>query len=79
MRAPLVILAGLIAISPATAETPRRAPTEAPAVKTLPLKGAAGANPCAAYGPGFVKIEGTGSCVKIGGALDVGVAASTRR
>ena len=41
--------------------------------KELPVKGATSANSCAAYGPGFVKVEGTNSCMKIGGALSVGV------
>ena len=37
--------------------------------KVLPLKGARSANSCAEYGAGFVKIEGSNSCVKIGGAV----------
>ncbi len=81
MRALLVIATGFLAISPAAAETARlptsdRSPQTS---KVLPLKGATGANACAAYGPGFVKVEGSGSCVKIGGTLDIGVAASSRR
>ena len=40
--------------------------------RLLPLKGAAGNNSCAAYGPGFVKVDGTGTCVKIGGAVGIG-------
>jgi hypothetical protein len=43
------------------------------------MKRTAPVNSCAAYGPGFVKVEGSGSCVKIGGTLDIGVAASSRR
>ena len=44
-----------------------------------PSKSAAG-NPCAAFGPGFVKVEGTDTCVKVGGAfrVDVGGAARSR-
>jgi hypothetical protein len=44
-----------------------------------PLKSAAG-NPCAAFGPGFVKFEGTHTCVKVGGAfrVDVSGAAGSR-
>jgi hypothetical protein len=30
-------------------------------------------NSCAAFGPGFVKVEGTDTCVKVGGAFSVGV------
>jgi hypothetical protein len=42
-----------------------------------PAKGAA-RSPCAAFGPGFVKVEGTDTCVKIGGAFSVGVSGAAR-
>jgi hypothetical protein len=48
----------------------------APSAKVLPLKGAPTANSCAAYGPGFVRVEGSGTCVKVGGAISVGVGTS---
>lgn len=35
-------------------------------------------HPCAAFGAGFVEVEGTGTCVKIGGAFSVGVGGSVR-
>jgi len=38
--------------------------------RLLPLKGAG--NSCAAYGPGFVKLDGTDTCVKIGGVVGIG-------
>jgi hypothetical protein len=44
--------------------------------KLLPLKRATSSNSCAAYGPGFVKIEGTETCVKVGGAVSIGVGGS---
>jgi len=28
-------------------------------------------NPCAAYGAGFVKVEGTSTCIKIGGSVRI--------
>ncbi|MGL5168967.1 MAG: porin [Afipia sp.] len=31
---------------------------------------------CAEYGVGYVRVEGTRSCVRLGGAIDVGVAGS---
>lgn len=37
-----------------------------------PVKAAAG-NPCAAFGPGFVKADGSDACVKTGGAFRVDV------
>jgi hypothetical protein len=44
-----------------------------------PPKSAAG-NRCAAFGPGFVKVEGTDTCVKVGGStmIDLGGAARQR-
>ena len=50
-----------------------------PPYRLPPVKSAAG-NPCAAFGPGFAKVEGTDTCVKIGGAVsvDVGGAAGSR-
>ncbi len=40
--------------------------------KVLPLKGARAGNSCAAYGQGFMKVDGTDTCVKIGGAVSIG-------
>jgi hypothetical protein len=28
--------------------------------------------PCAEYGPGFVRVEGTNTCVKVGGSVEAG-------
>lgn len=28
-------------------------------------------NPCAAFGPGFVPVEGGSTCVKVGGAISI--------
>ena len=42
-----------------------------PPSKLLPVKGAAAVNSCAAYGAGFVKVAGSDTCVKIGGAVSV--------
>ena len=44
--------------------------------KRLPLKGATSGNSCAAFGPGFIKVEGTGTCVKVGGATQIGAGMS---
>jgi len=48
----------------------------APSGKMLPLKGASSGNSCAAYGPGFVKVAGSDTCVKVGGAVSVDVGTS---
>ena len=75
MRSFLVIIAMLCASS-AHAESARPLKLDTPATpdKTLPLKGKS-SNSCAAYGVGFVKLEGTNTCVQIGGStrIDVGV------
>jgi Porin subfamily len=43
--------------------------------KLLPLKGAARSNSCAEYGAGFVKVEGSDTCVKLGGYVSSGASA----
>jgi hypothetical protein len=55
-------------------EKPDKAATSG---KVLPLKHPGSANACAEYGAGFVKIEGTNTCLKIGGAVSVGAGVSS--
>lgn len=45
-------------------------------VRQHPLKGARTDQSCAAYGAGFVRVDGTQTCVKIGGAVSIGVGGS---
>ena len=76
MRAKLLIVIPLLATSAAAAEALRLPPAERPQAGTAsaPLKGAAGkvrAGSCASYGPRFVMVEGTGTCVKIGGSISI--------
>ncbi|MDA9421205.1 MULTISPECIES: hypothetical protein [Bradyrhizobium] len=77
MRGPLLILTliSFPATSVAAAEALRLPPAERPqAGKALPLKsatGKAGAGSCASYGARFVMVEGTGTCVKIGGSISI--------
>jgi hypothetical protein len=47
--------------------------------RLLPVKRSGAANSCAAYGAGFVKLEGTDTCVKIGGAVSIGVGGTSAR
>lgn len=51
--------------------------------KPLPLaktpSRASGANPCAAFGPGFARVDGTDTCVKVGGAASVEAGSNFRR
>jgi hypothetical protein len=78
-----VLLATMILALPASAARAQQVrshkPDQAPpSDKVLPLKGTAGVNSCAVYGPGFVKVEGSGTCVKIGGAIGVEVSGGRR-
>ena len=45
--------------------------------RLLPMKGTSAGNSCAAFGPGFVKLAGSDTCVKIGGAVSIGVGGSS--
>jgi len=49
-------------ISVTAAELPKKATPPPREVKS---------NPCAAYGAGFVRVEGTTTCVKVGGTVRV--------
>ena len=73
MRSFLVI-AGLLCAPPALAESahPLKLPTPASSDESVPLKGKASSNSCAGYGAGFIKLEGTDTCVRIGGSVSVG-------
>ncbi|WP_426433924.1 porin [Bradyrhizobium genosp. P] len=53
--------------------------TPTDAGKALPSKTTARSNPCASLGPGFVKLEGTDTCVKLGGSIRVDGGMSARR
>ncbi|BBO12741.1 MULTISPECIES: hypothetical protein [unclassified Bradyrhizobium] len=75
MRVSLLILIPFFATSAAAAEALRLPPAEQPKAGTaVPLKDAAGkarAGSCATYGPRFVMVESTGTCVKIGGSISI--------
>jgi hypothetical protein len=70
----MLLLALPASAAPAQQSSPHKPDKPAPSDKLLPLKGTASGNSCAAFGPGFVKVEGSGTCIKIGGATSIGVA-----
>jgi hypothetical protein len=71
-----VIVLAVLSVSAASAQQSR----DSKPAKSLPLRPAkAAANPCAEYGPGFVRIEGSSTCMKIGGSLGVGVGVGASR
>jgi hypothetical protein len=71
-----VIVLALLSASAASAQQFREGKPDKPA-KTLPLRPPkAAANPCAEYGAGFARVEGSSTCIKIGGSFGVGVGGS---
>ena len=79
MRKSLLVIAALLLPGfGALAQQPGLQKSEKAAAsgKTLPLKGASSASSCAAYGPGFVKVEGSDTCVQVGGSISIGVGTS---
>lgn len=79
MRSILLAIAvtALWPASSAAAEQPRQQKSDKSiSTRQLPLKGADADRSCAAYGAGFVRVDGTQTCVKIGGAVSIGVGGS---
>jgi hypothetical protein len=67
-----IILAVIVAVSSAwvaVAQQSHQPRKNIPKSKTLHRP--ANANPCAQYGPGFVKVAGSDMCVKIGGGVGI--------
>jgi hypothetical protein len=78
MRKTLILIFALLPAIALAEQPHRKKAGKAPAsAKSLPLKGAARTNACAEYGAGFVKIEGSDTCIKIGGAIGIGGGVST--
>jgi hypothetical protein len=75
----LIMMAVALASAAAAAEQPRprKADRAATSGQLLPMKRSNSANACAEYGAGFVRIEGTNTCIKIGGAVSVGAGVSS--
>lgn len=71
------IIVALLPASMALAQSgnPNADPPAAPG-KLLPVKELRAGNSCAAYGPDYVKVEGSGMCVQISGSVSVGVGGS---
>ena len=72
------MMAVVLASAADAAEQPRpqKADRAAMSGRLLPLKRSNSANACAEYGAGFVRIEGTNTYMKIGGAVSVGAGVS---
>jgi hypothetical protein len=77
----LAIMVALLPLSAASAEQSgaQKSDKSAASDRLLPVKRSGVANSCAGYGAGFVKLEGTDTCVKIGGAVSIGVGGTSAR
>jgi hypothetical protein len=75
----LAIAVAMLPASSAAAEPSSSQKPDKPVAsgRLLPLKGAGASNSCAGYGPGFIKVDGTDTCAKIGGAVSIGVGSSS--
>jgi hypothetical protein len=69
------ILVTLLPASIAMAE-PLRVPKDKTTLPSKLVPARRTVNGCAAYGVGFAKVDGTDTCVKIGGAVSIGVGGS---
>jgi hypothetical protein len=76
MRNIFLIVVLLLSASSASAQQSRDRKPDMPAASIPPRPARAAVNPCAEYGAGFVRIEGSSTCMKIGGSLDVGISGS---
>jgi hypothetical protein len=74
----VIVTAALsVSVAPAGQSSKQKSEKSTPSGKLLPLKRATSGNSCAAYGAGFVKLEGSDTCVKISGAVGIGVGMSS--
>jgi porin-like protein len=77
-----ILFAIIVAVLPAAAvaaglsDLPKPGESTVPVDRPLPVKRAGTVKTCAAYGPGFVKVEGSDTCVKLGGGIRVDAAGS---
>jgi hypothetical protein len=72
MRKSIIVIVALLPAVAFAQQGAGKKPDSSPTTeKSLPLKGTARSNSCAEFGPGFVKVEGTGTCMKVGGGISV--------
>lgn len=73
----VIAVTALLPASSAAAEQPRAQKSgKSISTRQLPLKGPRTDHSCAVHGAGFVRVDGTQTCVKIGGAVSIGVGGS---
>ena len=81
MRLGYVLIAALaLSVSAATAQpTSNLASGSRERRATRPVAKSTPAKSCAEFGPGFVMVEGSTTCVRVGGSVSVGVGGSSGR
>jgi hypothetical protein len=80
MRNTFLIWTAFLIAAPVCAESSRPLKLDqSTGSKSLPVKERKYDSSCAAYGAGFVKIDGTNTCVQIGGSISVGAGGNVRR
>ena len=76
----VLIAAGALAVSAATAQpTSNLASGSRERGATRPVAKSTPAKSCAEFGPGFVMVEGSTTCARVGGSVSVGVGGSSSR
>lgn len=70
LKAGLIVVFGIVVSSVALAQSDARLPNAPRKTLEKPLSRAP--NPCAGFGPGFVKVEGSDTCVRLGGSISIG-------
>lgn len=81
LKAGLIVVFGVVATPMALAQpdgSSRRPGAAAGKTIEKPLAQTRTPTSCAAFGPGFVKVEGSDTCVRIGGSVSVGVGTRAR-
>jgi hypothetical protein len=80
MQKTFLLCATVLMAAPACAESTRPLKfDQSTSSKSLPMKERKYDSSCAAYGAGFVKIDGTNTCVKVGGSISIGAGSNIRR
>jgi hypothetical protein len=73
MRKTLILIFALLPAIALAEDSARPKSGKAPvSAKPLPLKRVTQAGACTEFGAGFVKLEGSDTCIKIGGAIGIG-------
>jgi hypothetical protein len=74
-----LLLSTLLVFALAGSASAEPLPPRKPAqTATKPPQRSPQANPCAAYGSDFVRMEGSDTCVKLGGGIGIGAGGSSR-